>query len=48
MRVATDPHSPARFRIDGVSVNMEEFHQAFNTKEGDKLYRDVEDIIKIW
>ena len=48
MRVATDPHSPARFRIDGVSVNMEEFHQAFNTKEGDKLFRDVEDIIKIW
>ena len=48
MRVATDPHSPARFRIDGVLVNMEEFHQAFNTKEGDKLYRDVEDIIKIW
>ena len=48
MRVATDPHSPARFRIDGVLVNMEEFHQAFNTKEGDKLFRDVEDIIKIW
>ncbi len=48
MRVATDPHSPARFRIDGVIVNMEEFHQAFNTKEGDKLFRDVEDIIKIW
>ena len=48
MRVATDPHSPARFRIDGVLVNMEEFHQAFNTKEGDKLFRDVVDIIKIW
>ena len=48
MRVATDPHSPARFRIDGVLVNMEEFHQAFNTKEGDKLFKDVEDIIKIW
>ena len=48
MRVATDPHSPARFRIDGVIVNMEEFHQAFDTKEGDKLFRDVEDIIKIW
>ena len=31
-----------------VAYNMEEFHQAFNTKEGDKLFRDVEDIIKIW
>ena len=48
MRVATDPHSPARYRIDGVFVNMESFHKAFNTKEGDKMFRNKDEIIKIW
>jgi len=48
MRVATDPHSPARFRVDGVVINMKEFHQSFSTQPGDKLYRSDDDIILIW
>ena len=48
MRVATDPHSPARFRVDGVVINMKEFHQSFSTQPGDKLYRSDEEIILIW
>jgi endothelin-converting enzyme/putative endopeptidase len=30
MRVLTDPHSPARWRVNGVMVNMPEFSQAFS------------------
>ena len=48
MRVATDPHSPARFRVDGVVINMKEFHQSFSTQPGDKLYRTDDQIILIW
>ena len=32
MRVATSVHSPSRFRVDGVNINMKEFHQSFSTK----------------
>ena len=48
MRVATDPHSPSRYRIDGVFVNMQSFHEAFETQEGDKMFRNKDEIIKIW
>src|SRR5579875_873576 len=33
-----DPHSPGRFRVDGVVKNMPEFSQAFGWKAGDKMY----------
>ncbi len=33
-----DPHSPGRFRVDGVVKNMPEFSQAFGCKAGDKMY----------
>ena len=48
MRVATDPHSPARYRVDGVVMNMKEFHQSFSTRPGDKLYKPDDEIILIW
>ena len=48
MRVATSVHSPSRFRVDGVIINMKEFHKAFSTEKGDKLYKPDNDIILIW
>ena len=48
MRVATSVHSPSRFRVDGVIINMKEFHQSFSTKKGDKLFRPDDEIILIW
>ena len=48
MRVATSVHSPSRFRVDGVVINMKEFHKAFSTEKGDKLYKSDDDIILIW
>lgn len=47
-QVKTDPHSPAQYRAFAPIVNLDAFHEAFNTKPGDKLYKAKEDRIKIW
>ena len=47
-RLATDPHSPAEFRCNGVIRNIPEFHEAFGVKEGDKLFLAPGDRVKIW
>ncbi len=38
VRAQTDPHSPARFRVNGVVSNMPEFSQAFSCSENQKMY----------
>lgn len=38
MQVQTDPHSPAKFRVDGTVSNMPEFSRAFSCKAGDKMF----------
>jgi len=47
-RVATDPHSPPKFRVLGPLPNMPEFHAAFNVQEGDGMYLPPEERVKIW
>lgn len=47
-QVKTDPHSPAQYRAFAPIINLDAFHEAFNTKEGDKLYVPQADRIKIW
>ncbi|MBD3224965.1 MAG: peptidase M13 [Caldithrix sp.] len=47
-RVLTDPHSPSEYRVIGVVTNMPAFHKAFNLNEGDKLYKDEQELVKIW
>lgn len=37
MRVATDPHSPARFRVNGPLVNNPEFSEAFRCAPGSPM-----------
>lgn len=34
---ATDPHSPGKYRVNGVVVNMPEFEKAFNCKLGQPM-----------
>jgi endothelin-converting enzyme/putative endopeptidase len=34
VRAVTDPHSPPRFRVDGVVANMPEYQAAFSCKAG--------------
>ncbi len=47
-RLATDPHSPAEFRCNGVIRNLVEFYDAFGVKEGDKLFLPPEKRVRIW
>jgi len=47
--VLTDPHSPEKFRVNGVLFNIPEFYEAFpEIQRGDALYREVEERPVIW
>jgi putative endopeptidase len=48
MLVATDPHSPGQFRVNGPLSNMPEFAQAFGCKEGDPMVRSDSLRARIW
>jgi len=37
VKALTDPHSPARYRVNGLVVNMPEFEKAFACKAGDPM-----------
>jgi endothelin-converting enzyme/putative endopeptidase len=43
-----DPHSPAKWRINGVVVNMPEFEKAFACKPGAKLVKAAGQHCKVW
>lgn len=43
-----DPHSPPRFRINGVVVNMPQFARAFHCKVGQALVKPAGKVCKIW
>ncbi|HLA55449.1 MAG TPA: M13 family metallopeptidase, partial [Flavobacterium sp.] len=47
-QIASDPHSPAHFRVNGTVRNVPEFYEAFNVKPGDSLYLAPEQRVKIW
>lgn len=47
-RVATDPHSPAKFRALGALSNMPEFYTTFDVKQGDAMYIEPAQRVKIW
>ena len=48
VRAATDPHSPAEYRINGVVVNMPEFEKAFGCKTGQAMIKPAERVCKVW
>ncbi|MDQ6633789.1 MAG: M13 family metallopeptidase, partial [Gemmatimonadota bacterium] len=48
MLVATDPHSPGQFRVNGPLSNMPEFAHAFGCKEGDPMVRADSVRANIW
>lgn len=47
-QVATDPHSPAQYRVNGVVRNMDAWYDAFDVEEGDDLYLSPEKRVQIW
>ncbi|MFN7099410.1 MAG: M13 family metallopeptidase, partial [Flavobacterium sp.] len=47
-QIASDPHSPAKFRINAVVRNVPEFYEAFKIKPTDSLYLSADKRVKIW
>ena len=48
MQVNTDPHSPAKFRVNGVVRNIPEFYTAFNVTADNELFLPETERVKIW
>ena len=48
MRLLTDPHSPGYFRAIGPLENHDGFYEAFDLREGHKMYKAEKDRVKIW
>jgi len=46
--VATDPHSPPMWRVNGPLSNFTPFYEAFNVQPGDKNYKPESERIKVW
>lgn len=47
-QVQTNPHSPAKWRVNGPLSNLPEFQQAFGCKEGDPMVRAADQRARIW
>ena len=49
LRLNTDPHSPAQFRVNGPLSNMPEFQKAFNVPDGSAMVRPADKrVMNIW
>jgi endothelin-converting enzyme/putative endopeptidase len=48
LQALTDPHSPGRYRINGVVSNMPEFAAAFHCKAGQPMVRPAGKACRVW
>lgn len=48
VRIMTDPHSPAHWRVNGTLSNVPAFYSAFNVQPGQQMYRADSNIVRIW
>ena len=48
LRLNTDPHSPARYRVDGPLSDLPEFQKAFNVPGGSPMVRAADKRVNIW
>jgi len=46
--VNTNPHAPAKWRVNGPLMNFTPFYKAFNIQSGDKMYKPLKDRITVW
>ena len=46
--LAVDPHSPAEFRCNQVLKNFDEFAAAYGVAEGDGMWLDPSERVRIW
>jgi len=46
--ITVDYHSPAYFRAFGPLTNLKEFYEAFNVKDGDKMFTPEKTRVEVW
>ena len=46
--ILMDPHSPGLYRANGPVSNLDPWYDAFNVKEGDKMYKPKSERIAVW
>jgi endothelin-converting enzyme/putative endopeptidase len=44
----TNPHSPGKYRINGVVINIPEFGQAFGCKAGQPMVKASDKVCRVW
>jgi putative endopeptidase len=44
----TDPHSPPKFRVNGVVANVDAWYDAFGVQPGDPMYVPPKERVQIW
>jgi putative endopeptidase len=47
-QLTSDPHTPEKFRVNGVVVHMPSFYSAFSVASGDKMYLAPEERVTLW
>jgi putative endopeptidase len=47
-RLASDPHSPLKYRVNGIYPNIPGFYQAFDVKQGDGMWIAPENRVNLW
>ena len=47
-RTKTDPHSLGRWRVNGALPHIDAWYEAFDVKEGDKLFIPKEERLDLW
>ena len=47
-QLLSDPHSPEKYRVDGIVRNFDPWYKAFNVQPGDKLYLPPEQRVHVW
>jgi len=48
MRLTTDPHSPAQFRVNGALSDLPEFQKAYGIPDGSPMVRSADKRVNIW
>lgn len=48
VEAATDEHSPGKYRVNGVVVNMPEFGKAFACEAGQPMVKPADKVCKVW